>query len=95
MLTGRGLCGGVRFETTGQPGPVVYCHCSMCQRFVVRHQRIGAVRGISHRLRMRVGQRIRIISGQPPHILFSMRIAAVWDFRRPPLHPPRETGNAR
>jgi hypothetical protein len=31
MLTGRCLCGGVRFEITGQLGPVVYCHCSMCR----------------------------------------------------------------
>ncbi len=32
MLTGRCLCGGVRFEITGPPGPVVYCHCSRCRR---------------------------------------------------------------
>jgi hypothetical protein len=31
MLTGRCLCGGVRFEINGYRGPVIYCHCSMCQ----------------------------------------------------------------
>lgn len=32
MLTGRCLCGTVRFELDGRPGPLAYCHCSMCQR---------------------------------------------------------------
>jgi hypothetical protein len=32
MLTGRCLCGGVRFEINGRLGPVIYCHCSMCRR---------------------------------------------------------------
>ncbi|MHB8383316.1 MAG: GFA family protein [Candidatus Binataceae bacterium] len=31
MLTGRCLCGGVRFEIDGRLGPVIYCHCSMCR----------------------------------------------------------------
>jgi len=31
-ITGRCLCGGVRFEINGGLGPVVYCHCSMCRR---------------------------------------------------------------
>ena len=31
MLTGRCLCGGVRFEINGNVGPVIYCHCSMCR----------------------------------------------------------------
>jgi len=26
------LCGGVRIETSGKLGPVVYCHCSRCQK---------------------------------------------------------------
>ena len=26
------LCGGVRIEVTGKVGPVVYCHCSRCQK---------------------------------------------------------------
>jgi hypothetical protein len=32
MLTGRCLCGRVRFEINGQLGPVIHCHCSMCRR---------------------------------------------------------------
>jgi hypothetical protein len=32
MLSGRCLCGGVRFEINGRLGPVIYCHCSMCRR---------------------------------------------------------------
>ncbi|MBI1814176.1 MAG: GFA family protein [Deltaproteobacteria bacterium] len=32
MLTGRCLCGDVRFELHGKLGPLAYCHCSMCQR---------------------------------------------------------------
>ena len=32
MLTGRCLCGGVRYEIDGEIGSVVYCHCSQCRR---------------------------------------------------------------
>jgi hypothetical protein len=32
MLTGRCLCGDVRYEITGPLGPVIYCHCSQCRR---------------------------------------------------------------
>jgi len=32
MLTGRCLCGSVRFEITNRLGPIIYCHCSMCRR---------------------------------------------------------------
>jgi hypothetical protein len=32
MLTGNCLCGTVRFELHGKPGPFAYCHCTMCQR---------------------------------------------------------------
>ncbi len=32
MLSGRCLCGTVRFELHGRLGPLAYCHCSMCQR---------------------------------------------------------------
>ncbi|HVN87158.1 MAG TPA: GFA family protein [Candidatus Binatia bacterium] len=32
MLTGRCLCGGIRFEISGQLGPIIYCLCSMCRR---------------------------------------------------------------
>ncbi|XYH95341.1 GFA family protein [Sorangium sp. So ce1128] len=32
MVSGRCLCSGVRFEITGELGPVIQCHCSMCRR---------------------------------------------------------------
>ena len=32
MLTGRCLCGGVRFEIDDALGPIVCCHCSVCRR---------------------------------------------------------------
>jgi len=31
-LTGRCLCGGVRFELTEPPREAGYCHCTRCQR---------------------------------------------------------------
>ncbi len=31
-LTGRCLCGDVRFELHGKLGPLVYCHCATCRR---------------------------------------------------------------
>ncbi len=31
-MSGRCLCGGVRFELTEPPGPASYCHCTRCQR---------------------------------------------------------------
>lgn len=31
-LSGRCLCGGVRFEIHGPLGPLVYCHCESCRR---------------------------------------------------------------
>jgi len=31
-LTGRCLCGGVRFEITAPPLGASYCHCTRCQR---------------------------------------------------------------
>jgi hypothetical protein len=31
-LTGRCLCGGVRFEVTEPPVSASYCHCTRCQR---------------------------------------------------------------
>jgi len=32
MITGRCLCGNIRYEIAGRLGPIVYCHCSMCRR---------------------------------------------------------------
>ena len=32
MLTGRCLCGEVRFEVRGEAGFLGFCHCTMCQR---------------------------------------------------------------
>ena len=32
FLTGRCMCGDVRFEVHGKPGPVAYCHCQTCRR---------------------------------------------------------------
>jgi len=31
-MTARCLCGDVRIEITGKLGPLVYCHCSRCQK---------------------------------------------------------------
>jgi len=31
-LTGRCLCGDVRFALHGKVGPLVYCHCTECRR---------------------------------------------------------------
>lgn len=31
-LTGRCMCGGVRYEVTGPLGAAGYCHCHRCQR---------------------------------------------------------------
>jgi hypothetical protein len=32
MITGSCLCGGVRYEIEGNPGPALNCHCSMCRK---------------------------------------------------------------
>jgi len=32
FLSGRCLCGDVRFELHGKIGPVAYCHCQTCRR---------------------------------------------------------------
>ena len=32
MITGKCLCGKVRYEINARLGPIVYCHCSMCRR---------------------------------------------------------------
>jgi hypothetical protein len=32
MLTASCLCGGVQIRVTGKVGPLVYCHCTNCQK---------------------------------------------------------------
>ena len=32
MITGRCLCGRVRYQIDGTLGPAIYCHCSQCRR---------------------------------------------------------------
>jgi hypothetical protein len=32
VISGRCLCGDVRFEIDGRLGPAIFCHCSMCRR---------------------------------------------------------------
>lgn len=32
MLTGRCLCGSVRFSIAGKIGPAGFCHCNQCRR---------------------------------------------------------------
>jgi hypothetical protein len=39
MRTGGCLCGAVRYEITGEPTRVTYCHCSRCRRW---HGHVGA-----------------------------------------------------
>lgn len=39
MKTGACACGGVRYEVSGTPTKVTYCHCSKCRRW---HGHIGA-----------------------------------------------------
>ncbi|MBX7099464.1 MAG: GFA family protein [Myxococcaceae bacterium] len=39
MGTGGCACGAVRYEFTGKPTPVTFCHCSKCRRW---HGHVGA-----------------------------------------------------
>lgn len=32
MYKGSCLCGAVSYELRGEPGPIVYCHCSRCRK---------------------------------------------------------------
>ena len=32
VITGRCLCGNVRFQITGSLGPIVHCHCAQCRQ---------------------------------------------------------------
>ncbi|MEW5738493.1 MAG: GFA family protein [Myxococcota bacterium] len=39
MRTGACACGAVRYEVTGEPTKVTFCHCSKCRRW---HGHVGA-----------------------------------------------------
>ncbi len=39
MRTGACACGAVRYELTGEPTKVTFCHCSKCRRW---HGHVGA-----------------------------------------------------
>ncbi len=39
MKTGACACGAVRYEVTGEPTKVTFCHCSKCRRW---HGHVGA-----------------------------------------------------
>ena len=43
MKTGACACGAVRYEFTGEPTPVTFCHCSKCRRW---HGHVGAYTAI-------------------------------------------------
>jgi hypothetical protein len=32
MLEGSCLCGGIRYEVSGELGPSLYCHCRQCRK---------------------------------------------------------------
>ena len=54
-LTGRCLCGGVRFELTAHPVAAGYCHCTRCQR------RTGTAAAASARI---APGSLRIVAGE-------------------------------
>ena len=43
MRTGGCACGAVRYQVTGDPTDVTYCHCSKCRRW---HGHVGAYTAI-------------------------------------------------
>jgi hypothetical protein len=32
LVTGRCLCGGIRYAISGRIGPIILCHCGMCRK---------------------------------------------------------------
>jgi hypothetical protein len=54
-ITGRCLCGGVRFTIDGSLGTAGYCHCTRCQR------RTGTAASIQARID---GDALRFVSGE-------------------------------
>lgn len=55
VLTGRCLCGGVRFELSEPPEGAAYCHCTRCQR------RTGTASSASAQVD---GRALRIVQGE-------------------------------
>lgn len=33
ILSGKCLCGGIEYQITGDIGPILNCHCSLCRRW--------------------------------------------------------------
>jgi hypothetical protein len=56
VMTGGCLCGGVRYEYSGEVGRAAYCHCSDCRKCT------GSAFNISVRIQ---ADRFRIVSGVP------------------------------
>jgi hypothetical protein len=56
-MTGRCLCGGVRFEVEGPFGRTAFCHCTSCQRASGSAFSVNAPVPVS-RLRWTVGQEL-------------------------------------
>lgn len=55
-ITGGCLCGAVRYECTGEPGPANYCHCADCRRWT----------GSAFIVSMRTEKaNFRIVAGEP------------------------------
>lgn len=54
-MSGRCLCGGVRFEVDAPPLEAYYCHCTRCQR------RTGVAASAQARID---GSRFRIVTGE-------------------------------
>ena len=54
-MTGRCLCGGVRFELTEPPTDAGYCHCTRCQR------RTGGASSAQARIE---GDTFRLLAGE-------------------------------
>jgi hypothetical protein len=79
MITGKCLCGKVRYEINGRLGPVVYCHCSMCRRATGSAFATNAsVRANEFPRRRRFGTDfgVRILSVEYTRILLALRLSA-------------------
>jgi hypothetical protein len=56
MITGGCLCGAIRYEYDGGPGPGTYCHCADCRRVT------GSAFNVGVRLER---AKFRIMHGEP------------------------------